>query len=280
MEIVTTQAEIAKSVNTARSRGDTVGFVPTLGALHEGHMSLVQEAKKRCNYVLASVFVNPAQFNDPKDLERYPRQLTTDAELLAANGCDLLFAPSVDVVYGNFDMVTYDLGTLDNVLEGPTRPGHFQGVVNVIERLFHLVKPDLACFGKKDRQQLAVIQHVTRELGWPVEILACPTVRENDGLAMSSRNALLDADERKLSVGLFKALCLAEEDTFKLDLRTLKVFCVQVLERHQLKPEYFDIVHPDTLASLTSVADMDHAIAISAAFCGKTRLIDNLDVYR
>ena len=244
MQIVKTRRLLEEEVYQARSEGKRIGFVPTLGALHAGHMSLVAKALETCDFVVASVFVNPTQFNDDADFDRYPRQVEQDAALLEQHGCHLLYTPGVEEVYADKESREYDLGGLDQVLEGPLRPGHFNGVVNVVERLFEHVKPDAACFGKKDRQQLAILSHANRTADWGVEIIPCDTIRESDGLAMSSRNALLDADERKRAVGLYKALCLAEEDAFKLELPTVKRYCRDVIERHGMRVEYFDIIHP------------------------------------
>jgi pantoate--beta-alanine ligase len=280
MRIVRTKDEISKTVKNAHDNGRIVGFVPTLGALHDGHLSLIHRALKQCDHVVCSVFVNPTQFNDPRDLEAYPRQLKEDASLLEDSGCHTLFTPSIETVYPDNKSVEYDLGGLDQVLEGPLRPGHFDGVVNVVGRLFELVQPDMAFFGKKDRQQLAIIQHVSKQYSTQVDIIGCPTIREPDGLAMSSRNSLLSSDERQRAVALYKALCLAEEDAFALPLDSIRSHCARVLERHGLIPEYFDIVHPDTLQSLSSMVGLDNAIAITAAYCGNVRLIDNIDLYR
>ena len=281
MQILGTREEIAKSVKIATGQGKSVGFVPTLGALHAGHMSLINRALSETDVVICSIFVNPTQFNDPDDLERYPRQLDADAELLRANGCDVLFCPGQEIIYpSGYQAQEYDMGGLDRILEGPLRPGHFKGVVEVVGRLFDIVRPTAAFFGKKDRQQLAIIRHVSQQYEHRVEIIGCETIREADGLAMSSRNALLNSSQRKQAIALFKALCLADEDAFALSLDSIRHHCTKVIERHGLEPEYFDIVDPNTLQSLPSMKGIDHAVALTAAYCGNIRLIDNIDLYR
>lgn len=281
MQILGTREEIAKSVKTSIGQGKSVGFVPTLGALHAGHMSLINSALSKTDVVVCSIFVNPTQFNDPKDLERYPRQLDADADLLRANGCDILFCPDQETVYpSGYQLHEYDLGGLDRILEGPLRPGHFNGVVDVVGRLFEMVRPTAAFFGKKDRQQLAIIRYVNEQYEHRAEIIGCETVREPDGLAMSSRNALLSKGQRQQAVALFKALCLAEEDAFALSLDSIRHHCTEVIKRHGLEPEYFDIIDPESLQSLESMSGVDHAVAVTAAYCGNIRLIDNLDLYR
>ena len=192
MEIITTSSSISSKVEELKTAGKTIGFVPTMGALHEGHLSLVRIASGHCDVVVVSVFVNPTQFNDPKDLERYPRDLQKDAKLLSETRCELIFAPTVQDIYPEPDTRVFDFGLIDKVMEGKYRPGHFNGVAQVVSRLFDIVKPHKAFFGEKDFQQLAVIREMVRQLKLEVEIVACPIVREADGLAMSSRNLLLN----------------------------------------------------------------------------------------
>jgi pantoate--beta-alanine ligase len=174
LELIASPAEAASWSAAARRARHQVGFVPTMGALHQGHLSLVERALAECGRVACSIFVNPLQFNDPNDLARYPRQVEKDREMLAAAGCDMLFTPEAQDIFEAFSPKEYALDGIDDVLEGPSRPGHFQGVANVVERLFHYVRPDIAYFGEKDRQQLAVIRHLTRALRWPVKIVGCP----------------------------------------------------------------------------------------------------------
>ncbi|MGV3638524.1 MAG: pantoate--beta-alanine ligase, partial [Flavobacteriales bacterium] len=190
----------------ARRHGASIGFVPTMGALHQGHLDLVHRAKREHAKVACSIFVNPLQFNSLDDLKHYPRQLEEDRKLLTEAGCDALFAPEKEAIFADFTPQTYDLGVLNDHWEGPSRPNHFQGVVNVVERLFHYVRPDEAYFGEKDRQQLTLLRFIAAQQHWPVRITGCPTVRAADGLALSSRNARLDPRERQQATILYKAL--------------------------------------------------------------------------
>lgn len=258
-----------------------MAFVPTMGALHEGHLSLVRTALDHADVVVASVFVNPLQFNDPSDLERYPRRPQEDAAMLAQVGCDLLFLPDAEDLFAGFGPKEYDLGGLDQVLEGPLRPGHFQGVANVVERLFHYVRPEVALFGEKDRQQLAVIRHVASTMRWPVEIIGVPTVRDPEGLALSSRNQRLSAQEARAALALSRSLRVAEALAFRLPVAEVKKKAWQVLlEEGGVEPEYFDITDPMTLRSLEDWGPQVEAVALVAAQVGPVRLIDNVTLRR
>ncbi|MEX1132370.1 MAG: pantoate--beta-alanine ligase [Flavobacteriales bacterium] len=214
MDFLTRPQDVAQWSAQARRKGHTVGFVPTMGALHEGHLDLIHRALATNGAVVCSIFVNPLQFNNPEDLERYPRQLERDSALLAQAGCHALFAPNKEEIFAGHTRTTYDLGGLDDHWEGPSRPGHFQGVVNVVERLFFYVRPDQAFFGQKDRQQLAIISHVAKALRWPEEIVPCATVRSSDGLALSSRNQRLDAQQREQATVLYRALRHVADNAF------------------------------------------------------------------
>ena len=281
MVTLTHPAEAAVWSAEMRRLGRQVGFVPTMGALHLGHMSLIHRAKSDGMEVAASVFVNPFQFNNPADLARYPRQLDQDRDLLEAAGCSMLFAPTTDLIYAGHGQVGYDLGGLDHFLEGPLRPGHFQGVVNVVERLFHFVRPDRAYFGEKDRQQLAIVQYVVVQQRWPVTIVACPTQREADGLAMSSRNQQLSGKERAVAGTLFKALQKLEDGAFNAPVADCLLAGKAVIAAEPLFTlEYLEVADPGTLAPLMAWSERDEAVALVAARLGTVRLIDNITLRR
>lgn len=230
---------------------------------------------------VCSIFVNPLQFNNSDDLERYPRQMDRDLEQLRASGCHLVFTPSSEGIYQGVRPLTYDLGNLDRVLEGPLRPGHFQGVVNVVERLFHYVRPDRAYFGEKDRQQLAVIDHVARALRWPVEIVGCPTLREPDGLAMSSRNQRLGPSDRKRAAVLHRALMAVAAHAFATTPGEARRAGMDVLRTEpDVRLEYLEIADPHTLAPIVEWKGLDEAVALIAAHVGPVRLIDNIRLRR
>jgi pantoate--beta-alanine ligase len=265
----------------ARRAGATVGFVPTMGALHEGHLDLIRRAREGCGQVMCSIFVNPLQFNDPRDLERYPRQLEKDSALLTDAGCTVLFSPSREELFDSFTPSTYALGGLDEYWEGPSRPGHFQGVVNVVERLFFYVRPDKAFFGEKDRQQLAIIRHIGRTHRWPEDIVACPTVRTSEGLALSSRNQRLSPEEREQATVLNRALRRAAELAFTGTVQEVQAAAMVVLDTEpSVVLDHFGIADVDTLAPLDSWGDRKQAVALVAAQVGPVRLIDNITLVR
>lgn len=265
----------------ARQQGHRIGFVPTMGALHEGHIGLVSKALQECGQVACSIFVNPLQFNDLKDLERYPRQLEQDRDLLEKAGCHALFVPNGTALFGGLEPKIHDLGGLADRWEGSSRPGHFQGVVNVVERLFHFVRPDRAYFGEKDRQQLSVILHIAREQLWPETIVPCPTQRASDGLALSSRNALLNAEQREQATILYQALHAATRLAFTHSVAaTLEVAAMILAIEPAVIPDYLGIVDPTTLEPLDSWDGHDRAVALIAARIGEVRLIDNVTLLR
>lgn len=281
MDFIAIPAAIAEWSAQVRSRGQRVGFVPTMGALHEGHLDLVHRARAICDRVVCSIFVNPLQFNNPEDLERYPRRMEEDRLLLEEAGCDTLFAPVKEAMFEGFVPTSYDLGGLDAHWEGPSRPGHFQGVVNVVERLFFYVRPDSAFFGEKDRQQLAIIRWVGEHHRWPEEIVACPTVRASDGLALSSRNLRLGPNERNKATVLHRALRTARDEAFRVPLSETRRKALAVLAQEpSVMLDYFGIAHPASLAPLEDWGDLDHAVALIAAQVGPVRLIDNMDLHR
>lgn len=265
-------------LNGKIQNGDSIGFVPTMGALHAGHGSLIQEARKNNAVVVASVFVNPTQFNNPDDLLKYPRTVSSDVELLASMGCDVLFLPSVEEIYSS-DYVPpiLDLGRLDQVMEGALRPGHFNGVVQVVYRLFDLVSPTNAYFGLKDFQQVAVIKYMVKTLNLAVNIVACPILRNENGLALSSRNMRLSAEDKNEALHIFRTLMATKSFAQTHTPVESKLYAEAYFAESEMELEYFEIVHPLTLEVLTTEW-VDHAIACIVAYCGDVRLIDNMEL--
>lgn len=279
MIIVREQKELKATLRLWQSQGYQIGFVPTMGALHAGHISLVEAARKVCEKVVASIFVNPNQFNDPKDLERYPRMPEADCALLENAGCDVVFLPSVDEMYPEAATEKYDFGKLDAVLEGAFRPGHFNGVAQVVRRLFEAVNADKAFFGQKDFQQLMVVKSLVQQFQLPVEIIACPTLREKDGLAMSSRNMLLTKEEREQAPFVYQSLCKAKRMAEQGGLVSSIKNQIEADFKAQgaFRLDYFDICFPDSLIACPADQKVNApAVFLVAAFLGKIRLIDNL----
>jgi pantoate--beta-alanine ligase len=277
MRICNTIENMQAASRAARGGGKRLGFVPTMGALHEGHLSLVRAAKASCDVVAASIFVNPKQFGPTEDLAKYPRNFERDRELLAKEGVELLFAPSVEEMYPTGAGTWVTVEGLSDKLDGRSRPGHFRGVTTVLAKLFHIVEPDAAFFGQKDAAQIAIVRRTVRDLNFPVEIVACPIVREPDGLAMSSRNAYLDPKQRKQVLVLHRSLLrvkrsweAGEHDAAKLLAAAGEEFAAE----KSVRLDYFEIVNPDSLDAVESVAD--GALVAVAAFVGTTRLIDNI----
>jgi pantoate--beta-alanine ligase len=261
----------------ARRTGLRLGLVPTMGALHEGHLSLIRAAKASCQVVAASIFVNPTQFGPNEDLAKYPRPLERDRELLENEGVDLLFAPPVDEMYPNGTLTWVTVEDLSDKLDGRSRPGHFRGVTTIVTKLFHAVEPDAAFFGQKDSAQAAIIRRMVRDLNFPVEIVICPIVREPDGLAMSSRNIYLDLQQRKQALVLQRSLMqvkqmdgAGEYNAARLIVAAKEVFVTEPAVRL----DYFEIVDPDSLDPVNDVSK--GALVVVAAFVGTTRLIDNI----
>jgi len=253
----------------------TVGFIPTMGALHQGHMSLIKEANSQSNFVVTSIFVNPTQFNEVSDLQKYPRTEEADIKLLEKNNCDLVYIPSVQDIYPKNNLNYFiDLQGLDKVMEGKYRDGHFDGVCMVVERLFNLVKPDIAFFGKKDFQQVAIINFMVKDRGLNIKIEACPIKREISGLAMSSRNTLLSKFEKEEASIISKALG-AGVTVFQqgYGIKMVRQTMLTILNRGSLKIEYLDIVDNDTLKEVSEI-NSNCSVCI-AAYCGSVRLIDN-----
>jgi len=277
MKTWTTIEEMRRASRAARQAGKRVGFVPTMGALHEGHLSLVRAAKARCDVVAVSIFVNPLQFGPNEDLAKYPRTFERDQTLLEKEGVDSLFVPAVEEMYPAGAVTYVTVEGLSEKLCGKSRPGHFRGVTTVVAKLFHVVEPDFAFFGQKDAAQAAIIRRMVRDLNLPVEIVVCPIVREPDGLAMSSRNAYLDPNQRQMALVLYRSLTAikqlfekGERSAANLIETGKQVFASEPAVRL----DYLEVVDPNTLDPVT---EMSHpALVAVAAFVGKTRLIDNI----
>ncbi len=280
MELIKTSEVLKERVSDRRKQGHVIGFVPTMGALHEGHLSLVKKAGQECEVVVVSIFVNPTQFNDPQDLERYPRDLETDMDKLKATPCELLFVPSVEEVYPGPDTRVFDFGQLDKLMEGKHRPGHFNGVAQVVSRLFDMVKPDKAYFGQKDFQQLAIIREMVRQLNIGTEVVAGSIVREPDGLAMSSRNLLLTEKQRKsaplIANTLFESCNFVDEKSVG---EVQKIVIEKINSNPDLNVEYFEIVDGNTLQPVDNWTESDYIVGCIAVHAGEIRLIDNV-VYK
>ena len=280
MEIITTVKELKAAVSAARAEGKTVGLVPTMGALHKGHLSLVKRACSENGYVVVSVFVNPTQFNNPEDLRTYPRTLEADVKLLQDNtAAAVVFAPSVEEVYPEPDNRQFSFGPLAEVMEGKFRPGHFNGVAQVVSKLFYFVEPDKAYFGEKDFQQIAIVKKMTRDLGLKLQIVECPIVREDDGLAVSSRNTLLTPEHRKAAPHIHESMVKSLEQVERLSPAQLEGWTINQVEQNPLlKVEYYEIVDGLTLQPIKSWEDTDYAVGCITVYAGKVRLIDNLKI--
>jgi pantoate--beta-alanine ligase len=277
INICGTVEEARSFSRAARAARKTIGFVPTMGALHEGHLSLVRAAKAQSDVVVVSIFVNPTQFGPSEDFSKYPRNFERDRELLEQEKIDLLFAPSVHEVYGEASITYVTVEGLSEKLDGVSRPGHFRGVTTVVSKLFNIIEPDLAFFGQKDAAQVAIIRRMVRDMKMPVEIVACPILRESDGLAMSSRNGYLNVEERKRALVLRQSL-MAVEKAFNGGERRASNLIDSALRIFAGEPsvrlDYFQIVDPETLESVEAVAGP--TLVAVAAYVGTTRLIDNV----
>lgn len=277
MKLISTIKDLKSLLDECRAAGKTVGLVPTMGALHQGHASLVERAVKENDVVVVSVFVNPTQFNDKNDLKNYPRTLEADCALLEKIGADITFAPSVEEMYPTEDTRQFSFAPIDTVMEGACRPGHFNGVAQIVSKLFYAVEPDKAYFGEKDFQQLAIIREMVRQLDLKLEIVGCPIVREADGLAMSSRNTLLTADERQRALTISRALFDSLDYAAGNSLAATKTFVEEKINSTPgLELEYYQIVDGNTLQEINEWSDSDYVMGCIALFCGKIRLIDNI----
>jgi pantoate--beta-alanine ligase len=280
MEIFETIAATRAYLSRQKKEGKTIGFVPTMGALHQGHLSLLQQANLDNDLVVCSIFVNPIQFNKPEDLQKYPRTLDQDIVQLRAIACDVLFVPSVQEMYPEPVLEKFDFGQLDKVLEGAFRPGHFNGVAVVVKKLFDIVMPDKAYFGMKDFQQLRIIQTMVATLNLPVEIVPQPTMREKDGLAMSSRNLRLSPKERLIAPAIYRILLGISEKLSNHSAREAEAWGVRQLNKYdEFRLEYLSIVGVNNLLPFHDGQEKQGAIVCVAVHLGKVRLIDNLILF-
>ncbi len=269
--------DVQAFLKSQKIKNKSIGFVPTMGALHQGHISLVEAAKKNNDIVVVSIFVNPIQFNNPDDLKKYPRTLEEDSIMLKEAHCDLIFYPTVEEMYPEEAIKTYNFGELEKVMEGAFRPGHFNGVAVVVKKLFDIIGANNAYFGKKDFQQLAVIRKLVELEKIPINIIACPTEREADGLAMSSRNRRLTPKERPQAAEIFKALTYVKNQRAQYSPQELEKKALEFLAK-DFKAEYFQIVDGYSLQNISSWDDTNYPVACVAAHLGSVRLIDNLEL--
>jgi pantoate--beta-alanine ligase len=280
MEIVTTIAAVRDRVRRWRSEGRRIAFVPTMGNLHPGHVSLIEAARKYGDRFVSSIFVNPMQFGPNEDFAHYPRTPTQDERMLADAGCSLMFMPDVTEVYpnGSERATRVEVPGLSRILDGEFRPGHFEGVTTVVAKLFHIVEPDVAVFGEKDFQQLTIIRRMVADLCMPVEVVAAPTVRDSDGLAMSSRNQYLTPEERQVAPRIYQTLLAATNRlrAGEIDFVGIERFGIQTLEGAGMRPDYFAVRQAQDLSS--PLPDTSHLVVLTAARLGKARLIDNVQV--
>lgn len=277
MRVLTTIAEARSLSRELRRAGKTLGFVPTMGALHQGHLSLVDAARASSDFVAVSIFVNPTQFAPNEDLSRYPRTFTEDCRVLEEAGVEFVFAPSVEEMYPSAAGAFVNVGEVGDRLDGASRPGHFRGVATIVAKLFHIVEPDQAFFGQKDAAQLAVLKKMVRDLNFALELIVCPTVRDSDGLALSSRNRYLNRDERRQALVLSRALGRVRQmvETGEHAPQKLIAEGLRILEQEPaVRLDYFAIVDPDTLIEVPDVRS--GTLVAVAAFVGNTRLIDNV----
>jgi pantoate--beta-alanine ligase len=278
---ISSAKELRSYITALKEKDLRIGFVPTMGALHEGHLALVRQCKNENEICISSIFINPTQFNDQADYEKYPRLIDQDILKLASAGCDVVFTPDEEEIYPNkdFTKIKIDLGYVGQVMEGAHRPGHFDGVVTIVKKLFDLVQPHNAYFGQKDYQQFMVIRKMNAHFAKDINLILCETVRESDGLAMSSRNLLLDKDDRKLAPIIFKTMSMAKELLSEKSVAEVKVWAENVFNSENLiNFEYFEIVDADTLKPINSLHMAEHIIICTAMKIGNIRLIDNLFV--
>ena len=284
MQTITTIAALNAAIEEAKNANKTIGLVPTMGALHEGHLSLIHKAREQNDLVVVSVFVNPIQFNNKEDLAKYPRTVEADCEKLSSAGADIAFVPSVEEMYPEPVNTVYHFGPIEEVMEGPRRPGHFSGVAVVVRRLFDLTKPNRAYFGEKDYQQIAIIRNLLKQIKYPIEIVPCPIVRAEDGLALSSRNMRLSAEARAVAPHIYATLQQAVEMSEVEDVETVHDFVIDTLssfhevngldESLKFEPEYFEIVNDTTLQPISDWKDAKGIVGCIAVWLTGIRLID------
>lgn len=284
MQTLTTVAALTAAIEEAKKSGKTIGLVPTMGALHEGHLSLIHKARQQNGLVVVSVFVNPIQFNNQEDLAKYPRTVEADCEKLAAAGADIAFVPSVEEMYPEPVNTVYHFGPIEQVMEGPRRPGHFSGVAVVVRKLFDLTQPNRAYFGEKDYQQIAIIRNLLEQIKYPIELVPCPIVRADDGLALSSRNMRLSPEARAVAPTIYATLQQAVEMSEVEDIETVHDFVIDTLSSFQeinglaenlkFEPEYFEIVDDTTLQPIAQWEDAKGVVGCIAVWLDGVRLID------
>ncbi len=278
MKIINTIPSLRQQLANERSVKKTIGLVPTMGALHAGHIALVNRCVAENDICVVSIFVNPTQFNDKNDLLKYPKTLEADCELLNSAGCQIVFTPEISEMYPEPDTRIFNFGSLEQVMEGAFRPGHFNGVAQIVSKLFDIVQPDKAYFGEKDFQQLAIIREMTKQLQLSTIIVPCPIVREKDGLAMSSRNTRLNAAERKSAAKISETLFKSRSFAGRISIMELKQQVVDAIDIVPvLRTEYFEIVDGNTLQPVSNWEDSDYIVGCIAVFCGEVRLIDNIE---
>lgn len=277
MQIITSRAALEQQIIALKHQEKTIGLVPTMGALHQGHASLVKQSVHDNNVTIVSVFVNPTQFNNKEDLDKYPRDLSRDAQLLTSLEVDFVFAPTPEQMYTPQELTTtfeFDFGGLDKVMEGKMRPGHFNGVVQVVSKLFDMTQPDRAYFGEKDFQQLAIIRRMVRLMNYNIQIIACPIVRETSGLALSSRNERLSEEEKNIATNISHILFESRQLIKSQTVAQVESWVIEQINRiNGLTVEYYEIVNQDTLLP---ASDFSNAIGCVTVYCGPVRLIDNI----
>jgi pantoate--beta-alanine ligase len=279
MITINSKTELASLINSIKLSNKTIGFIPTMGALHQGHLSLVSESKKQCNISIVSIFVNPTQFNDLSDLEKYPRTLESDLKFLDEIDCDIVFTPENEEMYPKKDNRIFDFGNIDKVMEGAFRPGHFNGVAQIVSKLFDIVKPNCAFFGKKDFQQVAIINNMVKQLNYNIQIISCQIIREKSGLAMSSRNERLSPENRKKASFIYETILEAKKLAKLKTVNDVKTFVEnKFTENTDLKLEYFEIVDDFSLQSVKNWADSQNITACIVAHIEGVRLIDNIKI--
>jgi pantoate--beta-alanine ligase len=272
-------SDLQKHLNSLKNKGLQIGFIPTMGALHRGHVSLIDRSRNTCDVTVASIFVNPTQFNDPKDLEKYPRPISRDIEMLTEAGCHVLFLPDVEEIYpkGTTPSQKFNFGKLDKVLEGTFRPGHFDGMAQVVHRLLEIVKPNKLFMGQKDFQQQAIVGSLIQQTNLPTELVTCAIIRDEDGLAMSSRNVRLSPEDRAIAPLIHKTLQEAADmvgDYSPSEIQ--KQVTAKLRAESRFRLEYFEIVDGRTLLQIRLFEDTDYAVALTAVWVGEVRLIDNI----
>lgn len=277
MQVFQQISEIKTYISSQKQQHKTIGFVPTMGALHQGHISLINESKKVCDITVCSIFVNPTQFNNANDLTRYPRTPEVDRQLLEQAGCDVLYMPDVKDIYPTTDTRQFNFGYIDTILEAEHRPGHYNGVGQVVSILLTGIEPNKAFFGSKDYQQVMIVRTLVKQLKLPVEIISCPILREDDGLAMSSRNMLLTPEERKIASLVPKMMEGARDIVKQIGVSAAKLYILnEVAQVPIMKLDYYEVCDTETLEPLTALEPNQQAISLIAVFVGNIRLIDNL----